>query len=382
LIACFYLAKLRLSNASLGNGSQPAGQPFARLLIGLGLYALLVGGWPFWATHLPIELVYPWDRFTLPMMLGASLLVVGLLELLGNRQLLKVLLLSALIGLAVGFQFQHSNTYRRDWNTQAQFFWQMAWRAPAIQPGTLLLSSELPFAYFSDNSLAAPLNWLYAPDNPSRSMDYMFYSIEARLGLNLPALETGLPIEQDYRAASYEGNTSQALVLYYQPPGCVKFLDPAADSALPQKPKYISDAMPLSDLTTIRSDTQYPARPPEHIFGPEPAHGWCYYFEKAELARQSGQWQQIGTLAEKAFALGEILYPVNAPELLPYIEAYAHLDQWDLAREYSLEAYRLQNRMDRALCLTWERIKTSTSASSQGQATVTRMFEKFNCSQP
>jgi hypothetical protein len=378
VIALFYLAKLRLLNQN----SQPPGRSFARLLIGLGIYALLVSGWPFWATHLPIELVYPWDRFTLPMMLGASLLVVGLLELLGNRRFLKVLLLSALIGLAVGFQFQHSNTYRRDWNTQAQFFWQMAWRAPAIQPGTLLLSSELPFVYFSDNSLTAPLNWLYAPDNISRSMDYMFYSIEARLGLTLPALQTGLPVEQDYRATSFKGNTSQALVLFYQPPGCVKFLNPATDSALPQKPKYISDAMHLSDLTTILNETQTPAQPPEHIFGPEPAHSWCYYFEKAELARQSEQWQQIGTLAEGAFALDETLYPVNAPELLPYIEAYAHLGQWDLAREYSLEAYRLQNRMDRALCLTWERIEASTPSSPEGQAAVARMFEKFNCAQP
>ncbi len=382
LIAFFYLAKLELSADPPGNGLRPARQYFAWLLIGLGAFALLVGGWPFWATHLPIELIYPWDRFTLPMMLGASLLVVGLLELLGGRHLLKVLLLSILVGLAVGFQFQHSNTYRRDWNTQTQFFWQMAWRAPEIQTGTLLLSSELPFVYFSDNSLTAPLNWLYAPDNTSHSMDYMFYSIEARLGLNLPALQIGLPIEQDYRAATFEGNTSQALVLYYQPPGCVKFLDPAADSAIPQKPKYISDAMHLSDLTNIRAETQHPARPLESVFGPEPAHGWCYYFEKAELARQSGAWQQIGSLAEQAFALEETLYPVNAPELLPYIEAYAHLGQWGLASEYSQEAYRLQNRMDRVLCLTWERIEASTPTGPDKQTAMRRMAEEFNCSQP
>jgi len=381
LIAFFYQAKLRLAEDPIEAGSRLAGRSYPLLLTGLGGYALLVGGWPFWATHLPIELVYPWDRFTLPMMLGASLLVVGLLELLGNRRLLKLILLSALIGLAVGFQFQHSNTYRRDWNTQAQFFWQMAWRAPAIQPGTLLISSELPFEYFSDNSLAAPLNWLYAPEHASRSMDYMFFSIEARLGLSLPALQTGLPIEQDYRSASFTGNTSQALVLYYQPPGCVKFLDPVADSALPQKPKYISDAMPLSNLNTIQAETANPARPPEHIFGPEPAHGWCYYFEKAELARQFGEWQEIGSLAEQAFALDETLSPVKALELLPYIEAFAHLDQWELAQEHSLEAYRLQNRLDRVLCLTWERIEANTPTSPDKQATVTHLFEKFNCGQ-
>ena len=387
LIASFFLAKLNTRSDStdpnrLNSDQQSENRPIPGQLIGLGVFALLVGGWPFWATHLPIELVYPWDRFTLAMMLGASLLVVGLLELLGNRRLIKILLLGVLIGLAVGLQFQHANTYRREWNLQSQFFWEMAWRAPAIEPGTLLLSSELPFVYYSDNSLTAPLNWLYAPDNRSRSMDYMFYSIEARLGLNLPALEKDLPVDQNYRATSFQGNTSQSLVLYYQPPGCVKFLDPAADAAIPQKPKYISDAMPLSDLSTIRAEEQNPARPPEIIFGPEPAYGWCYYFEKAELARQFGQWQQAASLGEQAFALDETLYPVNAPELLPYIEAYAHLGEWDLAQEQSLEAYRLSNRMDRELCLTWERIAVTTPVSQEQQNAVARMVDKFNCDQP
>jgi hypothetical protein len=46
----------------------------------LGGLALLLGGIPFWMTDLPITLQYPWDRFTLPMMFGASILLVGLLN--------------------------------------------------------------------------------------------------------------------------------------------------------------------------------------------------------------------------------------------------------------------------------------------------------------
>jgi len=171
-------------------------------------------------------------------------------------------------------------------------------------------------------------------------------------------------------------------VLYYQPPGCVKILDPDTDSAIPQKPKYISDAMPLSNLSTIQTNPDQPARPPQHIFGVEPAHGWCYYFEKAELARQSGQWQQIVSLAEQASTLNVNLYPVNAPELRPYIEAYARLGQWEQAQQYSLEAHRLTNRMDRELCLLWDRISSETTVSPEQQAAVTSMAEKFNCGQP
>ena len=32
---------------------------------------------------------------------------------------------------------------------------------------------------------------------------------------------------------------------------------------------------------------------PAHIFGAEPPHDWCYYYQKASLARQLGDWAQV-----------------------------------------------------------------------------------------
>ena len=51
----------------------------------LGLYALVVAGIPIWMTNLSISLSFPYDRFTLPMMVGASILLVGLIVLLPLR---------------------------------------------------------------------------------------------------------------------------------------------------------------------------------------------------------------------------------------------------------------------------------------------------------
>ena len=76
-------------------------------------------------------------------------------------------------------------------------------------------------------------------------MDYLLYDIDTRLQASLPALEGGQRIERDYRSSSFHGSTDQALVLYYLPPGCLKLLDPRRDAQIPQKPKYLSDAMPL-----------------------------------------------------------------------------------------------------------------------------------------
>jgi hypothetical protein len=37
----------------------------------------------------------------------------------------------------------------------------------------------------------------------------------------------------------------------------------------------------------------------------EPEHGWCYFFESAELARSNGDWERVVGLGDKAFALDD-----------------------------------------------------------------------------
>ena len=46
----------------------------------LGIVSILVAGWPFWATDLQLKLRFPLDRFTLPMIVGVSLLTTGIVE--------------------------------------------------------------------------------------------------------------------------------------------------------------------------------------------------------------------------------------------------------------------------------------------------------------
>lgn len=344
----------------------------------VGLYALVIAGWPFWSTNLPIELRFPWDRFTIPMMLGTSLLLVGIIELLIKPRNLKVVIMSVLVGLAVGIHFQNANVYRREWNSQKAFFWQLSWRAPEIEPGTMVLGSELPFAHFSDNSLTAPFNWTYFPNALPTPMPYLIYAIESRLGNELQELSLDQQIVEPYRATYFTGSTSQALVLYHTPPGCVKILDPEADKRLPQKPKYMSEAMDLSNLNLI-TDSDTPVHPPIKIFGPEPEHDWCYYFEKAELARQYGDWVKVVELGDKARSLDTRLYEVNAPELLPYIEGYAHNGDWDIAYELTRQAYQLTFRMESILCSTWSRILENTQSSPDRQSVIKKIEQEFDC---
>lgn len=378
-IFIIYLLRYQENGDGTGRSTPDEHKRWSWFAIIIGLAGLLVAGWPFWATGLPIGLDFPWDRFTLAMMIGTSLLVGGLVVLLTRSRTQSAILIGILVGLAVGLHFQNANHFRREWDSQKAFFWQLAWRAPGIEPGTLLLTSELPFTHFTDNSLTAPLNWTYSPDELGVPMPYLLYQIESRHGAALESFEPGQPIEQEYRATFFDGSTDQALVLYYKPPGCVQVLDHTIHSRLPQKPKYISDAMPLSDLNLINPNADPAAQPPLHILGPEPERDWCYYFEKADLARQVGDWDLVIELGEKAFGLNQTLYPVNAPEFLPYIESHTRTGNWEEAVDLTRDAFNLNGKMDRVLCAAWVRIIDSTSADGEGAAALAQIQKMLNC---
>lgn len=384
-----------------GEGGSPAHTPAAGAdspfprgggalpLILLGLYAFLASGWPVWITNLRLELFFPWDRLTLMTMAATALLLTGLLSLVGRWRWAWAALLALLVGLAAGAQFQYRLAYRQDWLAQQNFFWQLAWRIPGLQPGTLLLTSEIPFTYSTDNSLSAPLNWVYDPQagterasNRPAPMRALLYDIDARLGKGLPSLEPDTPVHEPYRAAVFDGNTSRAVVLFYDPPRCLKVIDPAIDRFLPVKPLYMREATPLSRLTQIETDPPVPAQPPAALFGPEPAPNWCYYFEKAELYNQRGDWRQAARLADQALKTNKHFTEKNVSELNPFIEAYAHTGDWQKALELTRSAAQTWDKMQYVLCDVWSRIQQTTADSPERQAALQAVQQQIDCRLP
>jgi hypothetical protein len=318
---------------------------------------LLVAGIPFWVTGLPVGLGFPNDRFTLPFLLAAALLMTSLLEWLPEKFGLRAILTAVLVTAAVGLQIQTGFAYRKDWNTQRNLFWQLSWRAPALKSGTAVVSTNLPLRYFSDNSLVAPLNWVYAPDNHSTVMDTMFYYASVRADRALK-LEPGQPIYQGYLAADFTGSSDQLLMIDFQPPACLRVLDKDYDPVNPLLPSLMREAAKRSNPGVIIPETGSvtPARSPDPVvFGSEPAHGWCYYFEKASLLADQGNWQEVADLGDQAFALGD--YPNDPMERFVFIEAYAQTGNIDRARELSDEVLEITPLAKAPLDRLWERIE-------------------------
>ncbi len=356
--------------------------PWAPGALLLGLLGLLLAGPPYWLVGLPVSLDFPNSRLTLSFILGASLLVGGVLGILPLPRLPRLLILGLCLSMAAGLHFQTANTFRRDGDIQKLFFWQMSWRIPALEPGTALLFEELPLHYSTDNSLTAMLNWIYSPDNDSAVMDYYLFYPSMRLGGSLPPLGSGEELQQNYLAAVFYGDMDQTVALVFNPPGCLRVLDPQIEplnntiSELMRSAASYAVNIADSDVILPQSDDQG-ALLQTDIFGEEPAHGWCYYFEKADLARQLGNWEEVVTLGEQAFASGD--YPNDPVERFPFIEGYAHTGDWSRALELTEQSFKVTSLMQPMLCRLWQRIDEQTTPTLQKEETLQEVESLLQC---
>lgn len=357
---------------------EPSERIWNRWVISLGLASILVSGLPFWATNLEVKLTFPNDRLTLPMMLGASMMAVGLTDLIKFKWT-KNLVLALIAGFSIGVHFTNAASYQRDWETQAAFFQQLTWRTPGLEPETAILTPELPVLYSTDNSLTAPLNWIYAPEKPAANLSYGLLYIDLRLGTKITALKLGEPITLEYGPVSFHGSTSQAIVVYFDPPACLRVIQLPYDENLPGMPDLLEAAAPLSDPGFIQADASLPAKLPKHIYRnlPPPTQQWCYYFQKADLARQAGNWERVAELGHIAFNLDDS--PNRASERVPFIEAYAHTRDWDQAVDLTLEAIEIDKFMRAMLCDTWERILADLPASEERDAGILKVEASLAC---
>ena len=337
--------------------------------VAVGLLAMLGGGAPFWVTGIPITIEFPWDRPTLSLMPGASLVVAGLLAMVVTSRYRPVLA-AALVSLAIGAHFQNGDVYFAEWKKLQSFTWQLAWRVPALKPGTLVLFDVIPLNRYSDNDLSALLNWTYAPDLRTRELPYRYFDLTLRLDEEhngLPGLEKGLPVAHDHRGTIFRGSTSQMLVLDFQPPSCLKVFD-ASETNWPGLTDRLQLVLPLADISLVEEGSAVP--PP--VLGAEPARDWCYFFQKSELAVQRQDWQAVVRLFEQSQAGG--FRPNSRVEWAPFIEGHARAGLWEQSQALAKEASE-DSDAHPVLCSVWRRLQEQAARDNAAPG----VFQEIGC---
>ena len=74
------------------------------------------------------------DRYTLPVVLGVTLLVTAASHRMIRRGVQRVALIALMVGLSVAFHLRSTAQFAQDWSTQTSLMWQLHWRAPALKP--------------------------------------------------------------------------------------------------------------------------------------------------------------------------------------------------------------------------------------------------------
>jgi hypothetical protein len=378
ILILFYFTKL--------DRSEGERKTFAISAILIGLIGILLGRIPSFAAGLPLTLQSSYDRFMISMMLGGSLFVTGLIELLIRNSPIKMYAFALLIALGVGQQFFNANIFRRDWSKQQEIYWQLAWRIPAMKPNTALLTDQLPIDYETDLSFTAPINWMYAPNYKRSSpldersdLPYALIYTEKRLGgASLSSFEPNTEITLPIRRVSFHGSTSQVLVIYMPKNGCLRVLDAARgdDITYGRQSRFLVNVIPLSDPSNIIVNTDQTVKLP---FLSEPEHTWCYYFAKAELAYQQSDWKKVVDIMDEAKLLG--YKPEDQFEWLTYIEAQALTGNMEAAEKLSSEVFKQDNGIRRGLCEVWKRVQTQDHARNEDLTHLNQILSDFQCIQ-
>ncbi len=341
-----------------------------------GLSFFLLGAALIWVLDLPLRIEFAWDRMTIGLIPGIAILI-GLASSLIHQKSkwMGVIFLSGLIALAVGNHFINGMRYKRDWENLQNLFQQLTWRIPALEDGTALLTSEPGVMHYSDNSLTSPLNLTYSDYPNSKNLEHFFFYSDVRLGLALPDLSKNLPISQGYRSFMFTGNTSKMIAIQFDPPACLKVIDRVYSNSITNLnlTDLQTEELRLTDLQLVLPNPRN--QPPSFIVENFNEESWCYFFQKADLARQFGKYEEIASLGDRALDSGS--RPREASEWLPFLEGYSWLNQWDRVELVLGEISSINPEYQNGVCYTLHRIRNTDGFPNPEK--IAELLKVYNC---
>lgn len=354
-------------------GQVPSNRHTNLEMIIAGALMLLAGSLPVWAAGLTVDLIFPGNRFTLSMMAGSALLLAGCIDLLRSVRA-RMAVLGVLVFLASAWQVQLADNFRTDWYKLESFLDQLTWRMPGLQPDTMLVAYELPFDFYSDNSLTAAVNWTYAPELNSTELPYILNYLAVRGNSVLQDLSPDTSVSQKYRNMEFTGNLDNLVAIYKPADGCLRILDSefSGNEVIEEHSPGMNRVIKRSNLTRIIPAPAEPAVPPAGFHFRENTGGWCYYFQKIDLANQTGNFAEAVGLWREAQQAG--FKPANVSEYYPVIESLALTGNLVEAGDITVTVQGQRPSLHDGLCRIWGRIDTGHIATSEDKAFITQQI--------
>lgn len=311
------------------DSSSESDLPFRGDFLWLGLVVVFAGLLPVAIVNRHADFA-DYSRYLLASALGASMIVATMLFSLQKRWLRTTLF--ALLVFASGLtHYANSVSAASEWDAIRNFWWQVSWRAPDIENGTTLIASYPVGAIQEDYFIWGPANLIYRPERQASIPIQIELPAAVMTGDVLFQVMHGKGTQtQERRGNNVVRDFGNVLILVQSSVGgCVRLLDGASPDLSVLDSHEIMLAGPSSKISNVLP-AAVQRRPPASIFGGEPSHGWCYYYQKASLAYQQRDWKMVDRLGDEALAAG--YYPADRVEWMPFLAAYAVLGEKDKLR--------------------------------------------------
>jgi len=303
--------------------------PWVRDALWLGLLIAVLNLLPIVLANRDIRLTDTFDRYTLPASMGGVMVMTGIIWRLRPRA--QSVAVALLLWVCVFTQVNNTAYFRNFWEYQRQVWWQLSWRAPGLKTGTVLIPALPPgYALAESYEVWGPANLIYgSPGEP------LVISGEAINSDTVLSLITRQNFDRGVRRVEVPLDFKNSLVVSLPAPGsCLHVVDSAWQELGKEESALVRLAAPYSRVDLI--DTAVEGKNPSPvIFGREPEHGWCYYYQKASLARQKEDWNELVRLGDEVRSRG--LRPQNMLEWMPFYQGYARASQFDKANEVAYD---------------------------------------------
>ncbi|HET9905743.1 MAG TPA: hypothetical protein VFQ23_03860 [Anaerolineales bacterium] len=265
------------------------------------------------------------DRFShyaLPASLAAVMLVVGLIYLMTDTRV-RVVSLSILVGLSVLTHHAVAIQAKREEVLINNFWHQIAWRAPALRAGTVLVANYAGLNYADGADIVwGPANFIYHSETQSQVPIIVPISA-ARMEADTPKnILEGAQLQQNYIVVNDISHDYTNLLVLSLPTedSCVHVLDGQWAELSVRDTALVALAASRSEIENVIIEGEERDLPTT-IFGEEPPPTWCYYYQKAQLARQQEDWDAILKFRDEVTKLD--LRPNDPIEWMPFLQAAA-----------------------------------------------------------
>jgi hypothetical protein len=342
----------------------------------LGLLLLLLGMLPIWVIGQDIvthKNQFAGSRFGIGSTLGAALIVAVIIDRLVDNKM-KVAVIAVCVALATSMHLTNEKDFAYSWEKQERLARELTWRAPQIKTGTAIVTDEEILGYMGSYSVSFSLITSYQPGD-IQSPPYWYFPFYYT-NPNIREFLSGIPLEDSKLTMDFKGNSNQMILLAFNPElnRCLWILQPQ-DTSL----RFVSDDMRQlsagSDISLIRQGTA--STLPESIYGKQNNQTWCYYFEKADLARQYSQWDEVVRLWKESQSVGELAD--NGFEYIPFIEGFGHLEDWEQVKLLTKSAKKITAGLEPSLCTALDRLTATAPASQQRDETIKNLKDDLKC---